>query len=88
MTAWRWGQVLGYINVAFEKGPLGRVLEYTGGPIYMDRSTKQDPVLQAQVDAWRKPFDAYSKTVVGYTRAVLDQTMCQLEECECGPQHE
>ena len=81
MTAWRWGQVLGYINVAFEAGSGGRVLAYEGGPITMDSSTPQQPEFQAKVDAWRAPFDSYSKEVVGWTEGILDQTMCQKGEC-------
>lgn len=81
VTAWRWGQVLGYINVSFESGPGGRVLEYSGGPIYMDKTTKQDPELQAQVDAWREPFDEYASEVVGLVTEVLDATRCQNGEC-------
>lgn len=82
VTAWRWGQVLGYINVAFEAAPSGRVLAYTGGPIPMDKTIKQDPALQAKVNAWREPFDDYAKEVVGFITDVLDETKCQQSECE------
>jgi 2',3'-cyclic-nucleotide 2'-phosphodiesterase (5'-nucleotidase family) len=85
VTAWRWGQVLGYINVAFEAGPSGRVLAYAGGPIPMDKTTKQDPSLQAKVDAWRKPFEGYAKEVVGVITDNLDATKCQQGECELYP---
>jgi len=83
-TAWRWGQVLGYINVAFEAAPGGRVLAYTGGPIPMDTTIKQDPALQAEVNAWREPFDDYAKEVVGFITDVLDETKCQQSECTLG----
>jgi 2',3'-cyclic-nucleotide 2'-phosphodiesterase (5'-nucleotidase family) len=82
VTAWRWGQVLGYINVAFESGPSGRVLTYAGGPIPMDKTIKQDPALQAKVDVWRKPFDDYAKEVVGVITDRLDATKCQQGECK------
>jgi 2',3'-cyclic-nucleotide 2'-phosphodiesterase (5'-nucleotidase family) len=82
VTAWRWGQVLGYINVAFEAAPNGRVLAYTGGPIAMDKTIKQDPALQAKVNTWRKPFDDYAKEVIGFITDVLDETKCQQSECE------
>lgn len=85
VTAWRWGQVLGYIDVAFENSPGGRVLEYSGGPIYMDNSTKQDPDLQEKVDTWRKPFDDYAKEVVGVVTKTLDATKCQKGECTFVP---
>lgn len=47
----------------------------------MDKTTKQDPELQAQVDAWRKPFDDYANQVVGRVTDDLDATKCQKGEC-------
>jgi 2',3'-cyclic-nucleotide 2'-phosphodiesterase (5'-nucleotidase family) len=82
VTAWRWGQVLGYINVAFEAGPGGHVLAYAGGPIPMDKTIEQDPALQAKIDAWRQPFGDYAKEVVGVTTGDLDATKCQQGECK------
>jgi len=76
--------VLGYINIAFENGPGGHVLEYTGGPIVMDDSISQDKDLQAKVDAWREPFAEFSKEVVGWTNGDLDETRCQFDECTLG----
>ncbi len=73
--------MLGYINIAFENGPGGHVLEYTGGPIVMDNSISQDKDLQAKVDAWREPFAEFSKEVVGWTNGDLDETRCQFDEC-------
>lgn len=73
---------MGYINVAFEPGPSGRVLAYAGGPIPIDKTTEQDPALQAKVDAWRKPFDDYAKEIVGIITDDLDATECQQGECK------
>lgn len=85
VTAWRWGQVLGYINVSFETTHNGRILAYKGGPIPMNSTTEQDEDLQKKIDDWRVPFDAFSKEVVGVTRDVLDGSSCQLGECGfCG----
>lgn len=87
MTAWRWGQVLGYINVAFETTKNGRILAYSGGPIPMTSETKQDKALQKKIDAWREPFDAFSKEVVGIATGVLDGSSCQKGECRHQKKH-
>jgi 5'-nucleotidase len=82
VTAWRWDEYLGYIDVAWDAE--GRILEYHGGPIFLSNKTAQDPGLQAKINAWREPFDAFGKEVVGFTTMVLDQTACQQRECLMG----
>lgn len=82
VTAYRWGEYLGYIDIVYDAD--GRPIEYHGAPIHLTNTTKQDPGLQAQVDAWREPFRAYSEEVVGETLAELVQSTCQQEECTLG----
>jgi len=82
VTAWRWGEYLGYIDVTFDAD--GKILEYHGAPIHLKNQTKQDPGLQAQVNAWRAPFEEEMAKVVGYSNVVLDQTTCQAQECLLG----
>ncbi|KAK8118057.1 uncharacterized protein PG998_006338 [Apiospora kogelbergensis] len=82
VTAYRWGEYLGYIDVAYD--PQGRVLAYHGAPVHLTNATKQDAGLQRQVDEWRKPFDAFAAEEVGSTNVELDQTKCQKEECYLG----
>ncbi|KAH7038387.1 5'-nucleotidase [Microdochium trichocladiopsis] len=82
VTAWRWGQYLGFIDVVFDAE--GRAVSYTGGPINMDNTTAQDEGLQAQIDAWRVPFEEFAAEVVGYTNVELVQATCQTAECTLG----
>ncbi len=82
VTAYRWGEYLGYIDVTYDAE--GKVLAYHGGPIHLTNTTAQDEELQAQIDEWRVPFEEYSKQEVGTSNVVLDQSTCQLKECLLG----
>ena len=82
VTAYRWGEYLGYIDVTFDND--GKALEYHGGPIHMTNKTDQDPELQGEIEAWRGPFEAFAAEVVGKSDVVLDQTTCQQKECLLG----
>lgn len=82
VTAYRWGEYLGYIDLVYDTA--GRVLEYHGAPIHLTNQTKQDPGLQAQIDAWREPFQEFANEVVGESAVELVQETCQAEECTLG----
>jgi len=82
VTAYRWGEYLGYIDVLYDAN--GRIVEYHGAPIHLTNTTEQNPQLQAQIEAWRGPFEAYAAEVVGDTQVELDQTTCRRQECLLG----
>ncbi|KAK0727584.1 Metallo-dependent phosphatase-like protein [Lasiosphaeria miniovina] len=82
VTAYRWGEYLGYIDVTYDAA--GKILEYHGAPIHLTNATAQDPELQAEVDAWRVPFQEFSSQVIGFSDVVLDQSTCQMQECTLG----
>ncbi|KAK3301848.1 Metallo-dependent phosphatase-like protein, partial [Chaetomium strumarium] len=82
VTAYRWGEYLGYIDVTYDAE--GKVLAYHGAPIHLTNATAQDGELQAQIDEWRVPFEEFSKEVVGESKVVLDQSGCQKGECLLG----
>ncbi|CAM1502710.1 Fc.00g074860.m01.CDS01 [Cosmosporella sp. VM-42] len=82
VTAYRWGEYLGYIDVAFDDD--GKAVEYHGGPIHMDNKTAQDKDLQKQIKAWRGPFEEFAAEKVGETKVELDQTQCQKGDCLLG----
>ncbi|KAK2052582.1 5'-nucleotidase domain-containing protein [Colletotrichum caudatum] len=82
VTAYRWGEYVGYIDVTYDAE--GKVLAYHGGPIHLTNATEQDPGLQAQIEAWRGPFEAFAAEVVGVSNVELDQTLCQRQECLLG----
>lgn len=83
VTAYRWGEYLGYIDIAYDT-ITGAVIEYHGAPIHLTNSTKQDEGLQAQIDAWREPFEEYAAEIVGETLVYLGSETCQEEECLLG----
>lgn len=83
VTAYRWGEYLGYIDIAYDLAT-GSVVEYHGAPVHLTNSTKQDEGLQAQIDAWREPFEEYASEVVGSASVYLGQETCQEEECLLG----
>lgn len=82
VTAWRWGEYLGYIDVLYDDE--GKILEYHGGPIHVTNSTEQDSDLQAQIEGWAEPFAAFAAEVLGVSDVELDQSTCQEEECTLG----
>jgi len=82
VTAYRWGEYLGYIDVIYDAE--GRIIEYHGAPVHLTNETKQDPDLQAQIEAWRIPFEAFAAEELGETNVELDQTICQRQECLLG----
>lgn len=82
VTAYRWGEYLGYIDVLYDAD--GKILEYHGAPIHLTNTTEQDPELQAQIDAWRVPFEAFASEELGQTNVELDQSTCQQQECLLG----
>ncbi|KAF8473383.1 5'-nucleotidase protein-like protein [Kalaharituber pfeilii] len=82
VTAYRWGEYLGYIDVTYDED--GRIVAYTGAPIHLTNKTEQDRKLQAQIDEWRKPFDAFAAEVLGQSNVRLQQDNCRLEECTLG----
>lgn len=82
VTAYRWGEYLGYIDVAYDEE--GKILAYTGAPIHLTNQTAQEPGLQAQIEEWSKPFEAFTNKVLGQSEVPLLQDNCQREECILG----
>ena len=82
VTAYRWGEYLGYIDVTYDAK--GKILEYHGGPIHLTNETEQNATLQAQIEEWRVPFEEFAAEVIGTTNVELDQTTCQEQECLLG----
>ena len=82
VTAYRWGEYLGYIDVTYDEA--GKVLEYHGGPIHLTNETEQEPDLQAQIEEWAVPFEDFAAEELGTSNVVLDQETCQEQECTLG----
>lgn len=82
VTAYRWGEYLGYIDVLYDEE--GKIVEYHGAPIHVTNETEQDTDLQAQIEEWRGPFEEYAKEELGVSNVELDQKTCQQKECTLG----
>ncbi|OBS28166.1 hypothetical protein FPOA_02107 [Fusarium poae] len=82
VTAYRWGEYLGSIDLTFDKD--GKPLAYHGAPIHLTNQTEMDKDLQKKIESWRGPFEKFAAEVVGYTDAELDQSTCQDGDCLLG----
>uniref|UniRef100_A0A8C1CAJ5 5'-nucleotidase n=1 Tax=Cyprinus carpio carpio TaxID=630221 RepID=A0A8C1CAJ5_CYPCA len=84
VQAYAFGKYLGYLKVTFDSN--GNVVKSSGNPILLDNSTAPDPVIQAEVDAWRKNLANYSAQHVGQTLVYLNGTFeeCRFRECNLG----
>ncbi|RYP05647.1 hypothetical protein DL764_003656 [Monosporascus ibericus] len=82
VTAYRWGEYLGYIDVTYDAE--GKILAYHGAPIHLTNTTEQDEDLQEQIEEWRGPFEEFAAEEIGTTNIELDQTTCQQQECTLG----
>lgn len=82
LTRTGWGEYLGYIDVTYDAE--GKILAYHGAPIHLTNTTEQNTTLQAQIEAWRGPFEEFAAQVVGVSNVVLEQSTCQQEECLLG----
>ncbi|KAJ5035060.1 uncharacterized protein L3040_008322 [Drepanopeziza brunnea f. sp. 'multigermtubi'] len=81
VTAYRWGEYLGYIDVTYDAS--GKIVSYRGAPIHITNTTEQDPDLQAQINEWRVPFEAFAGSEIGITNVELDSN-CRNQECLLG----
>ncbi|KAJ4371787.1 hypothetical protein N0V86_008341 [Didymella sp. IMI 355093] len=82
VTAYRWGEYIGDIEVTYDAQ--GKIIAYHGAPIHITNTTEQDEGLQAQIEAWRGPFEEFAAEVLGTSEVELDQTTCQRRECLLG----
>lgn len=82
VTAYRWGEYLGSIDLTFDKD--GKALEYHGAPIHLTNQTEMDKALNKTIKGWRAPFEKFAAEVVGNTKAELDQSTCQQGDCLLG----
>ncbi|XP_043075178.1 5'-nucleotidase [Puntigrus tetrazona] len=84
VQAFAFGKYLGFLKVTFDSN--GNVVKSSGNPILLDNSTIPDPVIQAEVDSWKKNLANYSAQYVGQTLVYLNGTTqeCRFRECNLG----
>ncbi|KAI9023975.1 Metallo-dependent phosphatase-like protein [Hyaloraphidium curvatum] len=76
------GKYMGVIDVDVDENC--DVLGVAGAPVLLDQSIPQDPVLQAKVREWRKPFDELSAEVLGTAERGFVRDNCFSRDCAIG----
>ncbi|KAL7747617.1 hypothetical protein RI367_007058 [Sorochytrium milnesiophthora] len=74
-----WGQYVGVVDVEFNADSTLKTIN--GDPILLDKAVAKDAKVDAEVQAWRKPFDALAKTVIGKATVDLPNTGCTGGPC-------
>lgn len=82
VTAYRWGEYLGYIDVAYD--PSGKIVAYTGAPIHLTNATEPEPELFKEIKSWRGPFEEFAAVVLGNTKSEMPSYICRFRECLLG----
>ncbi|KAA0708986.1 5'-nucleotidase [Triplophysa tibetana] len=84
VQAYAFGKYLGYLKVTFDSN--GDVVKSSGNPILLDSSIAPDPVIQAEVNSWKKNLANYSSQYVGQTLVYLNGSSeeCRFRECNMG----
>lgn len=83
VQAYAFGKYLGFLQVTFDDK--GEVESWSGNPILLNSSVSQDPVVLADVIAWRQEVDSRTKRTIGSTLVFLEgSTDCRLRECNMG----
>jgi 5'-nucleotidase len=83
VTAYRWGEYLGYIDIEYD--PMGKIVSYEGGPIHLTNDTELEPNLESEIKEWEKAFVPFENTIIGVTQTDLDDLSCQNgTECTLG----
>jgi len=82
VTAYRWGEYLGYIDVEYDAQ--GKIVTYEGAPIHLTNTTALEPHLESEIKEWEKAFDVFEKTIIGFTKTPLFSSTCEQGECNLG----
>jgi len=82
VTAYRWGEYLGYIDVEYDCQ--GKIVTYEGAPIHLTNTTALEPHLESEIQKWEKAFDIFEKTIIGFTKTPLLSSTCEQGECNLG----
>ncbi len=72
VSAHEWGKYLGRIDVTFTGD--GKVVSYSGEPIFIDESFAEDPTIAADVATFAEPIEDLRNTVIGQSAVLLEGT--------------
>lgn len=78
------GKFLGFLQVIFDSS--GNIKNWTGNPILINESVKEDPAVRAIIDEYEPKVNAAIAKCIGYTKVLLEQedNICRLRECNQG----
>lgn len=84
VQAYTFGKYLGNLKVTFDSR--GEIIHYTGNPILLSGSLKQDEEILGEVTKRRGRVSEYSKIPLGRTHVFLDgrRETCRVRECNMG----
>ena len=70
LQCWEWGKVFGHITLNFDGN--GHLLRWrTAGPIVVDDSIPEDPLVASMIAAFRKPIEALQTQAIGQAATAL-----------------
>lgn len=73
---------VGNLTVYFDQA--GEVQKWSGNPIFMDDTVKEDPDIKAKLAPWKEEVDKVALKEVGTLHATLDFDPCEFDECTFG----
>ncbi|KAJ3205759.1 hypothetical protein HDU67_008667 [Dinochytrium kinnereticum] len=85
VTAWRWGQFLGEINLNYDAND--NLISVTGEPVNVTFTTPKDPIVDAKVKNWAKEFEPLVTRIIGKTTNFPledPRNVCRRRECAIG----
>lgn len=79
-----YGKYLGYLKVTFDDQ--GRVTEWSGNPILLDKSVPKDPQTEQELVRMKTAVDKLAEVKIGRSFVFLDgsRQSCRLAECNLG----
>nr|KAG5704020.1 hypothetical protein BaRGS_032109 [Batillaria attramentaria] len=78
------GKYLGVLHVTFDD--MGQVKTYSGNPMLLDSTVKQDNATLVELQPWKSGVEAETQKVVGRTLVNLNGSryVCRVRECNLG----
>uniref|UniRef100_D3TM90 apyrase n=2 Tax=Glossina morsitans morsitans TaxID=37546 RepID=D3TM90_GLOMM len=77
-----YARYVGNLIVYFDN--VGNVVDYEGGPLYMDSSVPEDPDILEAIKPWKAIVDLKGNEIVGETKVDLLKNPCNSKECNLG----
>ncbi|XP_072037104.1 snake venom 5'-nucleotidase-like [Amphiura filiformis] len=84
VTDYTFAKYLGRLDIVFDD--LGRVTEWSGNPILLNKEVEEDPEVLAEINEWGEAVRNLTKERIGSTHVYLDgaRESCRLKECNLG----